>query len=584
MFRQQIHQFTTPFHIFDVSKLKQFHLSIVFIRSFTQQWFFHQEFRLQNLCTWAIVPALVFGIGNSAVAADFEPIVYSGQLAVGAPPGATHTPGFTNASDPALGDDSSVYYTSGLIGAGTGTGVGQGLWRANTQGTTAFWTVGDPAPGTPVGTTFRNTFDIVPNGVGQTAFLARVAGTNVTNSNDAGIWAGAPGSFGLVAREGDPAPGTSSTYTGGFIRLVYNNAGQVAFQDRFEGNSRLGIWSGTPGSIQAVALEGTPAPGFGSDATFGNLSPANHPLALNNNGKLAFFSEIFTPPGPGSSRPDTIWTGKPGAISAVVVEDQVAPGTGGKLFSSLGKTVDINDNGAIGFRATLSGDRDSAWFGDADDLSLIAQRNDSAPGLADDVIFKSFVAPLINDQGKFALLANVGEEGTARSETSLWIGSDESLELIVKRRDQVPGFADGTSFSIFRNVNFNNSGQVAFDGVFSGSESGTAIFATDGTDEYSLVAKAGDIVNLDGEMRTISSLTLFDSVAANSPGRLTGSSDGRASSFNDEGDLMFFAKFEEGGAGIFLTNVPAIPLPPAFVFFVSGFLGLLGLRRGILKR
>lgn len=153
------------------------------------------------------------------------------------------------------------------------------------------------------------------------------------------------------------------------------------------------------------------------------------------------------------------------------------------------------------------------------------------------------------------------------------------MELIAKRGDQVQEFADGTNFSIFRNVVFNNRGQVAFDGVFSGTESGSAIFATDGTNEFSLIAKAGDILDLDGESRTISALSLFRITSSGSLGRLTGSSDGRASSFNDEGDLMFIATFEEGGSGIFLTNVSAIPLPPAFVFFVSGFLGLLGLRR-----
>lgn len=413
MFRQQIFQFTAPFNIFDVSKIKQFHLSTVFIRSFTQQWFFHQEFRLQNLCTWAIVPALVFGIGNLAVAADFEAIVYTGQVAVGAPPGATHRGSFTNASNPALGDDSSVYYTSGINGVGAGNGIGEGLWLGNINRTVAFWIQGDSAPGTPVGTTLRNTFDIIPNGVGETAFLGRV--DKPDGSFGSGIWAGAPSAFGLVALQGNAAPGTSSTFTGAFSRLVYNNAGQVAFQDRFEGNSRLGIWSGTPGSIQAVALEGNPAPGFGPGTTFGNLSLPGRPLALNNSGTLAFFSQLFGAPG----IRNTIWTGTPGSISAAVIDGQVAPGTGGKLFFSLGDRVDINNNGQIGFRATLSDNRDSAWFGDADDLSLIAQRTDSAPGLADDVIFKSFKTPLINDQGMFAMLANVGPESIARSETSL---------------------------------------------------------------------------------------------------------------------------------------------------------------------
>ncbi len=80
-------------------------------------------------------------------------------------------------------------------------------------------------------------------------------------------------------------------------------------------------------------------------------------------------------------------------------------------------------------------------------------------------------------------------------------------------------------------------------------------------------------------MRTISSVTLAS--FAGGVGRLAGSSDGRPTNFNDEGDLMFFAGFADGGAGLLLANVPAIPLPPALVLFVSGLFGLLGLRRRV---
>src|SRR5688572_5039094 len=44
------------------------------------------------------------------------------------------------------------------------------------------------------------------NGLGQVAFTAVLQGTGIDKSNDEGVWAGAPGSLQLVAREGSPAP------------------------------------------------------------------------------------------------------------------------------------------------------------------------------------------------------------------------------------------------------------------------------------------------------------------------------------------------------------------------------------------
>ena len=67
---------------------------------------------------------------------------------------------------------------------------------------------GDPAPGTPPDVDFSLFFrDPVIDGAGHSAFIARLTGPDVGDSNDDGIWTEGSGSLALLTREGDQAPG-----------------------------------------------------------------------------------------------------------------------------------------------------------------------------------------------------------------------------------------------------------------------------------------------------------------------------------------------------------------------------------------
>ncbi|MEM6331568.1 MAG: choice-of-anchor tandem repeat NxxGxxAF-containing protein, partial [Planctomycetota bacterium] len=105
-------------------------------------------------------------------------------------------------------------------------------------GTATFDTIalsGDAAPGTPAGVSYGSFGNPVLNDAGQIAFNAGLAGASVGVDNDRGIFseaAGSPGMPGLVAREGDPAPGTAAGITYGtiFDVPVLDDAGQAAFR------------------------------------------------------------------------------------------------------------------------------------------------------------------------------------------------------------------------------------------------------------------------------------------------------------------------------------------------------------------
>ncbi len=417
------------------------------------------------------------------------------------------------------------------------------------------WLYGDPAPGLPAGTTFLIPLndEIMPNGFGQTAFVA-LANTGGTGRR--GLFAGGPGTLQLIALAGSAAPGTTSAFVGDFLRGAYNDSGRVAFFDALLADSRQGIWAGDASALQLVALRNDPAPGFEVGAIIQAFALGLQHLPMNVGGQLAFNANVS---GPTSGAKKVIWLGTPGNIGPAVVSGQAAPGTN-TTFSTFSTDVDINANGEIGLQATLFTNIQGVWFGAPKDLRLIALQGQTSPELPSDFIFKSFDEPVINDRGDVVFLASVGSKNNSGVDPSLWIGSRNSLKLIARQGDPVPGFPAGTTFTRFKNIFLNNRGQVAFDGLFSGN--GYAIFATDGTDQASRIARTGDVVDLGGgNLKTFNGVSLYYNTNGGI-GRLAGSSDGRPSSFNDQGDLILRASFlGTNEQGVFLTNVPAVETP-----------------------
>lgn len=135
---------------------------------------------------------------------------------------------------------------------------------------------GDTAPGTNA--QFSFIFQPVFNGLGQTAFFSAITGPGVTIANNRGIWSGAGGSLGLVARLGDTAPGTTAQYSDLSINPVLNGQGQIALSALLTGTgatsaNNSGIWSDAGGSLELVARRGNTAPG--TNAQFSNFYAGN---------------------------------------------------------------------------------------------------------------------------------------------------------------------------------------------------------------------------------------------------------------------------------------------------------------------
>ncbi len=347
---------------------------------------------------------------------------------------------------------------------GTAHEENRGIW-SNFDGLTSLVAnTGGQAPGI-AGAIFRNLRDPRLNNTGQIAFwgLLQTGVGSVSSLNDSGIWSDRDGAISLIAREGEIAPGVpgGKRLAGIVSPFAFNGSGRVAFRSGVAGDSQnatqLGIWSDRSGSLALIARGGDYAPGTPPDTVFDTLfSPT-----MNEAGQIAFVG--------------TLQIGKGGVI-------------GGKQ-----PEPPRNDSGI--------------WIDDGSGLKLLARLGDHAPDLPDGAYFSGLSTPMLNNQGQAAFLGWAAlNNGTATP--NYWHGiwaSDRAgkLRLVVRNGDMIdiddgPGtdlrtiveleFPGGTGIYDYthyypfsgtddgRGRSFNDSGQIAFLGRFSG---GNGVFVAE---------------------------------------------------------------------------------------------------------
>jgi hypothetical protein len=317
---------------------------------------------------------------------------------------------------------------------------------------------GAAAPGTAAGVNFSGVGGLITfNSAGQVAFTGSLTGSGVTSANNSGIWVSAAGGVALLARSGDPAPGTAAgvSYVL-FSSPVINSTGRVAFSATARagtsGTAPRGVWVGTPGNVALLARVGNAAPSTPAGVTF---SVINSSPRLNAAGQT-LFQGILSGSGVTASNDSGIWKGVPGAVAKVYREGDPAPGAGaGTLFGeAFNGGESINDRGEVVFVNELTGpnvttanDR-SIWFVDAaGNFTLVAREGDAFAVARDDSRVLSF----------FTTRSGSGDEAG--------------------------------SFS-----GFNDRGQIAFHATFTDGSSG--IFVASPLVGVSTVTKAGDTFSL----------------------------------------------------------------------------------------
>jgi hypothetical protein len=178
---------------------------------------------------------------------------------------------------------------------------------------------GDPAPGVSGGVLEQVSLQAMSS-TGAAAVVGLLEGEQ--DPRDDALFYGTPGNLKLVARAGDPAPGTDRRFSGeldthyDFIPdfasgLQVNDRGSIAFGARLAGPSEgsdsgtfvdeWGIWAGDADDLKLIARSGQRAPGTEPGVVFGwkpnpSAEGEDYPFlgfVLNDSGRVAFGSRLL---------------------------------------------------------------------------------------------------------------------------------------------------------------------------------------------------------------------------------------------------------------------------------------------------
>jgi hypothetical protein len=280
----------------------------------------------------------------------------------------------------------------------------------------------EPAPGAPAGATFQDGFAWDFNNVGQIAFRGtmNVGSGGVTDSNDGGYWSEGGGALHLVAREGDPAPGTVGAVfdrAGVFVQL--NDAGQTAFDAHLklgigDANSTnyVGVWSESGGALHLAARSGDQAPGTSDGVTFSSveLAATSYSRGFNNSGDVVILGSLTGPLVFPNINDRGIWAERSGSLQLVARSGGPAP-EGGEYRFGTGSAPEFNNAGQVVFtsQVVVPGPDFVGLFAQDQDgvLHRIARTGsafdvDDGPGV-DSRTINQFGSWKINDFGQIAL-------------------------------------------------------------------------------------------------------------------------------------------------------------------------------------
>ena len=495
-----------------------------------------------------------------------------------------HAPGFSSTSNfdflqaPSINIFGNTAFTGTAPIAGPdfggiwyeGNGVLQLAARTSTQ-----------ALGTSSGVLWGSFFSApAQDNFGDLAFIAQLSGTGVTANNNLGIWVDRNTSVQFVARTGGPAIGTSSGVVFGstMSQPMINGSGQAAFYASLSGSgvqsgvNDQGLWAQQNNSLQLVARSGDPAPGTSPGIVFQSLfstSSTPFPPLFATSGQAAFTAHLS---GPGVNQGGNdvgIWVGQPGNISLVARQGDQAMGlAAGVNYNSIGPFA-LNDSGQVAFAAqTTFGPGAGVWEGAPGSLRVAASAGTSVPGTASGVNFTGFGEDTINASGKVAFSAGVSGPGvvSGANDGGIWSEGLGQLNLVARKGDKAPGTPAGVAFSTFFSPILNADGQTAFYGRLTGpgvnSTNNEGIWAQDLSGQLHLIARDGDMLELSPtDFRQITQI-LVPTGYERSPGGLSG--------LNDAGQFAFYAKFNGANAGVFVSNVVAVPEPASAVLFAVG--------------
>ena len=498
----------------------------------------------------------------------YETVVLSGDPAPGIPPGAF----FDGFGRPALNAAGEVAFSGSLTGFGVVVGNNSGAWTPDASGSPELLArEGSQAAGLPAGVTYSLVGGPALTDSQGTSMSGFLKGSGVTLNDNAAVWATGPsGSFDLLAREGDRAPGAPFGAEFQSFTSISRSEGAVAFRGSLRGGGvdtrhNDGIWvTGGTGALLLVAREYGPAAVAGPGVTYNYLGGQ----ALNDKGEVAFQARLT---GSGVTYVNDgviIGPDASGAQAILAREGEPAAGTpNGVTYLGL-RDPKFNDARQVAFTSRLAGtgidasNDEGLWGpGAMGDLSLVAQRGDPAPGAESGVDYDLIDAITLNEAGAVAFRASLTGTGIDGSnDGGVWLSDGAGgLSLLFRQGEQAPGLGPEIFLSGFGFLDpvLNDLGDVLvlsfLTGVGIDESNHSALFfaASDGTRHP--VIRKGDLFEVaPGDERVVAGFNYWIGKFSDQGYR---SLEGRR--------VAFTASFTDGTSGIFIATLPE---PPTALF------------------
>lgn len=442
-------------------------------------------------------------------------VAYSKVALVGDPaPGTGPESVYHTFERPTLNNAGEIAFVGSIAGPGVDYKNDRVIWSGKINALGLVVREGMEAPGVRTGAVYednhrsvkiQSAFHILQmNKAGQVIFQGRIAGENIGQTNNGGVWIYKEGSLLFVPPaagvdplsspdgKGTAAPGTGQGVVFRPNKLRRNDwiygSRRVAYAARLDGpgvdkSNDSGIWLKDRGSVVLVARTGVPMQYEGSRVVFYSLGHA------------------------------------------------VSSGVGPIVFYAYSREIDEAHNCR------------SLWSGMLGSLSRVARGGDTAPGT--DARFNNFHAFGINESGQVTFIASFsGPGGGGSTDRGIWSENDDGFKLIARTGSEAPGTDKGVVFKSLGRSVLNGAGQTAFMGTLAGPGIDTSndrgIWATDPKGDLKLIARVGGMLEVKGNhfIDHLPIIRNFDGFT-----------------FNDLGQLAFKVRFVKGGEGIFIASI-----------------------------
>jgi len=281
---------------------------------------------------------------------------------------------------------------------------------------------GDVLPGLPSGVTVERVGTPAVSKDGDITFVAWLEGEGIEPGvNDSGIWRQIDGgSLDLIARTGEQAPGVETGVVFDIIqRPNINRFGRVAFSaslrgDGIDASNNIGFWSdGLTPTIEMIARLGDAAPGtepgtvfsyFGSDYSLAQTLPY-----FSDSGAITLTATL-SGPGVTAENDRGLWIGNAGTLELELRSGEAAVSPYADYTIDEIGSCQINSTNELYTYIRLAGDGiDSGNNGVlavkryGNDWQSIVRAGDHAPGLSDDVRYRSVTPGDITDDGRVSV-------------------------------------------------------------------------------------------------------------------------------------------------------------------------------------